>query len=151
MAHNHTFFTFNQHKWQKIPYLDDTLFVIMPHWHTLFPVMLKSMSWFLHGNCTIWSKNSVNSSQKNHPFLYSSFRPHPRFGHWILLNRFFNLALPSERHLHRWGGGSGLWTWSYQGLLSCVDGLFVCRGWWWWLNRTLRKAGSVRPDPEETL
>lgn len=63
------------------------------------------------------------------------------------------LAPPSERHFHRWGGGSGLWT-SYQGLLSSVTGLFVCRGevGWWWLKQTpIRAAGSVKAVPVVTV
>lgn len=36
----------------------------------------------------------------------------------------------SERHSHRWGGGSGLWTRLYQDLLFSLAALFVCRGCW---------------------
>lgn len=33
-------------------------------------------------------------------------------------------------HSHRWGGGSGLWTWLYQDLLFSLAALFVYRGCW---------------------
>ena len=61
--------------------------------------------------------------------LKNCLRTCKRLAHQFLLKSTFCLTLPSEKHFHRCGGGSGLWTWPYQRLFSSAAELFICRGW----------------------